>query len=285
MRCSPVVSYCPTRTTASASRSRAPESRGGAPRLRALVPGCAILFALACDPYGGGLEPRAFLEQYTAAYCASPERCCEAPPLGSEEECVSITVGSLERIIASVEEGRAAWDGRAAQACVRSVETRPCGARRTVDCSGVVIGLLAPGERCDPTRAWECASGSCQAGECVALAAAGEPCDTGATVCEPGLVCHSLDFVCRVPGDASAPCGVRTDCREGLLCAEGACAPRAREGEPCIFDVMCADGLFCNADGVCEAQRAAGEECRDHGWCRPDLVCVGSVCASSCGSP
>jgi hypothetical protein len=104
-------------------------------------------------------------------------------------------------------------------------------------------------------------------GQCVAAGAAGATCDDSdpwfaVQPCLPYLYCQFA----AASADGGTP-------------ATGTCAALGTPGQPCNAsdDVNdCADGLFCNTQGTCEAIQfvAIGATCDDVG-----LVCTGANCA------
>ncbi len=87
-------------------------------------------------------------------------------------------------------------------------------------------------------------------------------------------------------------CGPNLGCftLEPTVAGSRTCAPYATAGQPCIAEgfYLCADGLFCNADKFCEAERAAGTACADDaecvsGLCRTDSDTCGEVAGKKLG--
>ncbi|MBX5484185.1 MAG: hypothetical protein IRZ16_20350 [Myxococcaceae bacterium] len=83
----------------------------------------------------------------------------------------------------------------------------------------------------------------------------------------------------KVP--AGETCDESVECAQGTVCVKpngvctGTCSSLALEGEPC--SVGCAEGLYCNADGVCAAPKGLNEPCDSSAECAQDLWCDG-VC-------
>ncbi|MGA9525197.1 MAG: Dickkopf N-terminal cysteine-rich domain-containing protein [Myxococcaceae bacterium] len=77
-------------------------------------------------------------------------------------------------------------------------------------------------------------------------------------------------------------CGPNLGCftLEPSVAGSRSCAPYATVGQPCIAEgfYLCADGLFCTAEGTCEAERAAGAVCGD------DAECASGLCGTDSGS-
>jgi hypothetical protein len=103
---------------------------------------------------------------------------------------------------------------------------------------------------------------------CVAFekAKAGERCGALGPECEGELVCvgSSGEAKCAPPGDMGAACSSPTECRGGLVCANGTCANGAKEGEACsrwtcgpqltcdVTTGKCAKVTFVAEGGACD---------------------------------
>ncbi len=75
-------------------------------------------------------------------------------------------------------------------------------------------------------------------------------------------------------GDA---CAGASDCRPGLACEEGLCAPSGdvEEGGRCTLTLDCAESLYCAENGVCTRSGTAGlgDTCLDTSDCAASLYC------------
>ncbi|RMH42384.1 MAG: hypothetical protein D6689_08385, partial [Deltaproteobacteria bacterium] len=89
------------------------------------------------------------------------------------------------------------------------------------------------------------------------------------------------DGTCAARPDEGEPCEFDSDCQEGLRCdydidtSESLCTPRSRQRESCSSGSDCVAGLYCaaGADGMtCAAQNADGAECMDDTECDHDRV-------------
>lgn len=163
--------------------------------------------------------------------------------------------------------------------CIARVAARSCDqtslAARQLGCH-FYDGTLPDGAACSPGS--ECVSGECWAPACR------EACCQGVCVAAVAPVPAALGERCRF-----APCV------EGHCADSGLCEPVLVEGEPCLADSECGDGLTCawDSSGMCARLPGPGElcnrECRDVGTvcatfsrrCEPSAE--GSVCADSYG--
>lgn len=110
----------------------------------------------------------------------------------------------------------------------------------------------------------------------------------------PPRVCPPTDFcvpedpmclmgVCKTAPVASEPC-FRDNCGPGLLCdpASNTCVEPdpvlAGEGERCVQQLPCDEGLYCDAANTCRPQVARGEPCEGHAQCALDMLCVAGTC-------
>jgi hypothetical protein len=94
-----------------------------------------------------------------------------------------------------------------------------------------------------------------------------------------------VDFTCAPRGEARSPCRdeVLGQCRPGLHCDGGRCAPLGGEGAGCDptapDETSCIAGLLC-VDGACLRPRAAGEACGE-APCGPCLRCEDGSCVEA----
>jgi hypothetical protein len=188
-------------------------------------------------------------------------------------------------------------------------------------CAGVcdpTLAEVAIGGTCNGTTG-PCVTGSfCDAASttCTALRAAGGAC-TSSTQCAYGLYCPEAGTCTDAPnrGDACPDqycadigdrCSAMTttcvalgktgdacamgfaglfDCQAPLTCNPTTfqCGPAPTAGQACVF--ICATGNFCNANDVCEAEKANGVACQGDGECTSQFCDATNVCAAEpvCG--
>jgi hypothetical protein len=79
---------------------------------------------------------------------------------------------------------------------------------------------------------------------------------------------------------ASCQNSATTACLPDLVSGDWTCAARSAAAGPCFSDLNCADGLFCNIMGTCEARKAAGAECDQPNECA-SLLCAADTCAEA----
>lgn len=204
-----------------------------------------------------------------------------------------------QRLQASVQAGRASYDGTLALRCIqdgRELIDRQGGvlglspdmdagvvdgAEFSDNCSHWLVGQVATGDACE--EHWECAAEyfckrsleSCT-GVCTAQVNIGDSCDpfdqcvSGS--CEQG-VCIEEEDVEEEGARAGERCGdVEAgwiDCLPELYCNEetGFCQQLPGDGEDCLDEERCAEPYVCGhgSDGpVCALPRAAGVECTEY---------------------
>lgn len=160
----------------------------------------------------------------------------------------------------------------------------------------------------------QCETGRCSAdpdteacGECVTIAALGQPCTGAHQGCSTSAVCR--DGVCqslrKIEGDECA-LGAKgydyEECDVELYCAptvrwgmHGVCARRSPIGERCGDGVPCALGLWCDHEdeacmlpipGACGFGHVChhGFTCGDDGVCHPGTLAEGAPCGLVDGS-
>jgi hypothetical protein len=207
-----------------------------------------VLLLAGCGP--GPIAPDDFQSAYVKAWCGRAARC------GVVADATLCEAGNLydgAQARASIEAGRAGYDGDAARDCVDGIDADACTFYDVPACSAVVTGVRQPGESC--FASFECAGGSCApTGSCT------DTCCLGTCVASVGV---------------GGSCSSQADCADGLVCtaASGAdtvtCQPRAALGEQCTYSELCAEGLFCavvyqpddTTIGKCEAPAARGDAC------------------------
>lgn len=166
--------------------------------------------------------------------------------------------------------------------------------------------VCTEGFKCEPLRQL---NDACRAGRCVQPLRCDIGLDTPRCVepgavgiggecaaradCADGLVCHHSRR-CGSPAPEGTPCvDYRSVCREGHLCradldGTDRCLPSAEEGEPCVSNIGCRDGLICvgaRGDRTCITPRAAGEMCRLQTDCAEGLRCVRDDDDARCAPP
>lgn len=121
-----------------------------------------------------------------------------------------------------------------------------------------------------------CVGGVCQSckvdADCVARTPAGQPTWTcNAYRCGPPGADGATTATGGGEGD---PCAQPTDCMQGLVCREGACAG-------CTADAECSPSTCDVASGRCRTQGA----CQTDEQCQMDEICDGGLCVFSGGLP
>jgi hypothetical protein len=204
-------------------------------------------------------------------------------------------------------------------ACVRSYETRVCGARKSAgepcawspdgECE---VGLFCDVGTCAPLPVeneacggeLECAAPTlCDTNTmlCVVPPGENEPCLIGPALCAIGLGCN-VDNICAPGPGVGEACLIPNHlCAEGLACDftfDGSfCAERRGEGGVCQNDAVCLDGLYCGPSGTCELALPIGtpcawggcdvtDECSDLAGgftCQPRPDTDGDPCFEECG--
>lgn len=127
----------------------------------------------------------------------------------------------------------------------------------------------------------------CAEGVCRATRELGESCDAP----DACLYASCTDGVCAQPascgsGGKGAPCLDDNQCREGLYCGAGKCAPAQLRslGQSCDQELqICDQGTAC-LDSVCVALRPLGARCDDSVSCG-DGFCDDGVCAAFSPTP
>ena len=211
-----------------------------------------------------------FVAGFVAAQCEMFVRCGLA---SDQSYCVAmqLPLGRMDRLtaeVASVEAGKAKYDGNKARACLNAVAGIGCdgfwagspGAINTA-CQGIFSdGTAADGDACHSKV--ECHQGS----RCLLKA---DPC-TGTCA-----------------GITSVGCQDDVDCRSGQVCdaswpAEGTCVdptpPGATAGSRCGTYKACAPGFYCSFGDGCQPQGKEGDFC--DGWigsCGAGLVCTATL--------
>jgi hypothetical protein len=142
------------------------------------------------------------------------------------------------------------------------------GDESDVDCGGSCMACPI-GSLCRDDS--DCETGNCQSGLC----GEPDPCRNDALDgTETDVDCGGACPKCS----DGASCLINADCYSDL-CTDGVCAPKKGEGEPCVNDTECREGLVCK-DGICKIKKAElGEFCSSNEQCEEGLVCYQSRCA------
>jgi hypothetical protein len=246
-----------------ACRARAAVVLSGAEELMAkwflVFAGC--LFACQSTP----VAIDDFYPTLTDAACSRLVTC---GVLRSHDECArafrSFPPNPLRSVKAGVEMGKVKYDGDAARRCADAIAGQSCTVssdllRSPDECWAALRGTVDDGGACALDA--ECLSQLCGIGQCDP----GSACCTGSCIGgrAPGSV--ALGGSCRGDGE----------CRIGLRCTAGACAPLQKLGEACSGSTSCAEGLTCR--DVCTALPGLGELC--DGECRDiDAFCSRGKC-------
>ncbi len=96
-------------------------------------------------------------------------------------------------------------------------------------------------------------------------------------------ICLSLAgalSACEKP--AGEPCKEKSDCKLGLVCANGVCSHLHRAGESCKKASECIAGLVC-LNRECFERRRESSNCDTADQCEEGLTCHGGTCASKKG--
>lgn len=192
-----------------------------------------------------------------------------------DDECAAAVAGGearCEALVAAVEQGRLAFDGVAAHACVEGQTDDQLGdafAGLFFNCMGAFTGRVEEGEDCyfdygftgeECEPGLYCAQTTMCPGECRLYQQEGEVCPS-AGPCDPELACV----------------------RECELPCDGTCGARPGVGENCeITSGQCAAGLICDATSTphsCIVPRPAGEPCTRAYQCAT-FFCIDDECAT-----
>lgn len=223
--------------------------------------------AVSCDPPPAAIPLEEFPNALATAVCEQKKACgCEV-----DFACEGVWAGLADQLVAYGLAQGAAYDGAcAAAAIVNYVEAQGCNLKSVrlsslpcEDCPAFK-GTIPEGVMCDNSFP--------EYGGLV------EPC-AGEGLCIDG--CQVLD-----PLELGAPCYVDNKnvglCSPGSACDyAGSMACEALTDEPgadCTGAELCdPKGLFCNAQGVCEARRPEGATCDSPVQCA-SVRCNGGVC-------
>jgi hypothetical protein len=142
------------------------------------------------------------------------------------------------------------------------------------------------GESCFEVPCAEGLACDWQTNTCTAAPGEGEPCYD--LPCADDLYCdYTKDGAyCRSYAAAGEDCSQRP-CEELLWCNDASrCVPAPEEGQPCLFDSICAEGSVCDSGSlVCvapppEGQPCASGTCAEGSWCDVAMDPMGvGICA------
>jgi hypothetical protein len=244
-----------------------------------------------------------FCASWTVAVKSAFER-CEGLPADV------LDVSWCARAEMSQAEGRLAYDGSLAPACVRDWQNASCDdvlAENIPGCLGIVRGLVpdrgacTTDDECDDFSTCVATGVAACGGVCRLVVKVGAACggDQGDCATAASCVGDASGTVCVARVGVGAACSDMTPCLFGLACApHGAAPPRcqwpAALGQPCDATSACGPYAICEA-GVCALEPATGEACGAaaastdclDGWCDAppgaDGVCrawlhAGDVC-------
>jgi hypothetical protein len=261
-----------------------------------------------------GFDPASFCRDYFAPEIGSrgaADQVCSPEDRKTLDAMTSLGSHLIEACTLTLtraqQSSRADIDSAAAARCLlaRRRDDEHNLARLAPACSGTIRGRQGPGAPC--ALRLECGSGLvCRGGRCGPPAATGASCELDAApegmidldwgghpACGSGLHCGVLPVVCVADTPDGGACTFN-ECSETSTCLRGRCVPDRpmQVGEPCLFDLQCAHGLYCRgaslADGVnglaaCAKRQSSGAPC-DRG-----TACLGTCrdhrCVSSCISP
>jgi hypothetical protein len=252
-----------------------------------------LLSSLACAACGsdnessGTLTPDEFPAALTSAICGRVNDCCAWEELGeptitSYEDCEAALLSvfddeeNLTAIQASLQAGRARWNGALAARCTADLRALSCDAtpdNTLSGCENVLEPNTPDGEPC--VQEFECQSGLCALAsadaetEVCARTRPGDPCLLACSgageerscyeicsddqECQPTFDGDSTRFIC-VEQQSTTTCG-DADCTDGFFCNDDlTCEPLRENGRPCVGDFECASATC--EEGICVAATA-----------------------------
>jgi hypothetical protein len=204
------------------------------------------------------VPPDRFCDEFAAIQCDAILNCCPdlggQPPDALREACLAETTSSCRMELEPV-----ATDPRTGYDAIRAGQLF-AEARALIDpntCSLALVDWFASYE----TGIFSALRGTLLVGASCTPASMG---DVAAL-----FSCQASACTYRGPGDF-------------------VCAPRACNGEGCVIDLACADGLFCSgtsivSPGQCEPRRAVGQRCEQDEDCE-SYVCLERVCRARSAS-
>lgn len=204
------------------------------------------VFLFGCGGGGGGRAAVPLADLGSAigtSYCAKEFACCTdaevmadfmsiklgGQPITTEAQCVELYTGlfmstAQAQYAASVQDGRAVYDGDAVAACLDALDAQSCPAfgagtsLLTGDCASYLIPQVADGGAC--AQSYECTSDNCVGartspamdGTCQPVPGAGQPCSG---LCAAGLTCTfggTGSETCQPPAANGATCTSNANC-------------------------------------------------------------------------
>ena len=175
------------------------------------------------------------------SYCKAFSSCCVGigqPPI-DVARCRELTSAAAQKQLDAA--GASDVSAKEATVCVDAIHTRiaACG-KEDVHWPGTELAVFAPSSiqaacatvfpSAQSSRAEPCAASTscggastCAIDECTSAPALGAACPGGS--CLDSAVCAAGSCVAPSSADVGASCMINDDCRLGLVCATGACAP------------------------------------------------------------
>jgi len=260
--------------------------------------------------------------KYARALCTAYQNCF-GPVFDlflNGTDCLAVTEqrirnGTFPLLQAHVDQGKMAYDGSKAEACLASIASRTCAQmleRDSEACLAALDGKVELGgactldEDCKGKALCKSASGTCP-GQCVPLLVAGQACGDDSD-CQDGLQCSSDTRLCVAPSASGQACEYGSPpCGPGLLClgkdddkrepgkcraaAEALTTPSgsacdAQNGQLCVSGASCVAQSFTlltsTIDWLCvpTGSYAAGGDCKP-GF--PDACARGYYCKTGTG--
>lgn len=194
------------------------------------------------------------------------------------DDCITKVAPSMRALVRS-NSSLQAYDPDGGRICLDAALETTCESVLWQDqCAHVISGAAQLGEACGTSE--DCAghaTGDAICGSddvCTPPRAMGETAGLGESC---GRTCHQeRGCVTYVGSESSAACQVE----EGLTCGASACVPVLTEGDSCLDEFECADGLYC--DITCQAQLSAGDACPNEVPfpCATGLFCSAGTCSA-----
>ena len=259
--------------------------------MRALLVTSVVVAGCGIGSYGD------FRDQLATRWCDRQVRCGEVGATDAQQHCalpapLALTLRGAVDVPTAIAEHRLIFHPDNAAECLDAVKHAPCDAVQAAEdfrrhCSGVVTAGVATGGTC-----WgdgECVGGRCIdpdcGGTCTAFAFPGGACvPTGGAPemsCDPSVQFCSPQGTCYRKETKGGPCAADDECLFALVCAAGKCddPPRVTRGHACDGTLPCADGLYCDASGICLPLASAGQPCAQPDACEAGATCLDGACA------
>jgi hypothetical protein len=210
---------------------------------------------------GGGNNP-------DVVWCGNPKDCAADETCATDGTCQTGDCTDVECIF-----GFVCDETQDPPACIHA---NPAGCGADADCTALGAGYAcvsgectAPADQCfDQTQ---CPSGDvCNSGKCTPSCAGGE-------ICPLAYTCDAVE-TCTVPLSA---CNITNDCGSfSAVCVNGACVPRAIDGQCLLDEVWVENGCIPDQSPlfVCEVE---GQQ----DACAPGSLCLHHSCYISCAAP